>query len=157
MSKALVEITGFEELSKQLLKLPDKVKKKELLKILGQVANPTLRAARKEVPVSEKPHLQSGKRSNKIIESGNLKKSLGKITGKKGLGKENAVVYIGARSKGRKNDGWYGMFVHGGTAHQEANPFMNRAYSQTKGQVTADAEKQVARYIQRQINRLSNA
>ena len=33
---------------------------------------------------------------------------------------------------------------------------MDRAYSQTKGLVTADAEKKVAKYIDEQVKKLSN-
>lgn len=156
MSKPLVEIQGFTELNQKLKSLGnDKVKRREMLKVLGQVANPTVKAARNQAPQSKKPHLISGKRTRKIIEPGNLKKSIGKITGKRGLGKTNAVLYVGPRSKGRKNDGWYGAFVHGGTKHQQPNKFMDRAYAQTGGGVTRDAEDKVAAYIQKQINKLS--
>lgn len=157
MAKSLVEIEGFNVLNAKIRALKDdKTKKKEMLKILGQVANPTVKAARNEAPISNRPHLISGKRTRKLIQPGNLKKSIGKIRGKKGLGKENAVLYVGPRSKGRKNDGWYGMFVAHGTKHQEANPFMDRAYKQTKGKVTAEAEAKTAKYIQKQIDKLSN-
>ena len=155
MSKSVVEIKGFEELRQKLLLLPDKVTKREMLKILGQVANATVSAARSNAPQSKKEHIISGKRTRKIIQPGNLKKSIGKITGKRGLGKENAVLYVGPKSKGIKHDGWYGMFVEKGTKKITANPFMNRAYEQTKGGVTADAEAKVTAYIQKQIDRLS--
>lgn len=156
MGKSLVEIKGFPELQRKLKQLGnDKIKKREMLKVLRQVAKPTVKAARNQAPISSKPHVQAGKRTYKIIEPGNLKKSIGNITGKRGLGKQNAVLYVGPRSKGKKYDGWYGAFVHGGTKKITANPFMDRAFNQTKGQVTADAEKKVAVYIQKQINRLS--
>lgn len=156
MAKSLIEIEGFDKLQSKLKQLPDKVKKSEVLKILGQVANPTVKAARTQAPKSKKPHVQSGTRTYKIIQPGNLKKSIGKIRGKKGSAKVNAVLYVGPRSKGRKNDGWYGAMVHGGTKHQTANPFMNRAYNQTKGQVTAEAEVKIAKYIDKQVARLSS-
>lgn len=155
MNKNLVEIQGFAELQSQLKKLNDKVTKREMLKVLGQVANPTVKAAKSAAPQSKKEHLISGKRARKIIQPGNLKKSIGKITGKRGLGKQNAVLYVGPKSKGKKNDGWYGMFVNKGTVKQTANPFMDKAYNQTKGGVTADAEAKVTAYIQKQITRLS--
>lgn len=156
MGKSLVEIKGFAELERKLKQLPDKVKKREMLKILGQVANPTVKAMRAAAPISKKEHLISGKRARKVIQPGNLKKSIGKIRGKRGLGKENAVLYVGPRSKGKKNDGWYGMFVAKGTVKQKAQPFTKTAYSQTKGQVTDDAEVKVTRYIKKQIDKLSN-
>ncbi len=154
MPKDLYQIDGFEELQRKIKQLPDNVKKKEMLKVLGQVATPTVKAGRQQAPISKKKHVISGKRTRKLIEPGNLKKSIGKIRGKKGLGKENAVLYVGPRSKGRKNDGWYGMFVEYGTKKQNANPFMKKVYQQTKGKVTADAERKVARYIQKQIDKL---
>lgn len=156
MSKNLVEIKGFSELQRKLKTLGnDKIKRREMLKVLGQVANPTVKAARGQAPISKRSHVQSGKRSRKVIQPGNLKKSIGKITGRRGLGKRNAVLYVGPKSKGRKNDGWYAKFVQHGTVKQTANPFMKRAYQQTKGGVTADAEVKVARYMQKQIDRLS--
>jgi len=155
-TKPLFEIEGFDRLQKQIKKLDDRVKRREVLKILGQVANPTVKAARKQAPISKKPHVQAGKRTYKVIQPGNLRKSIGKIRGKRGSAKVNAVLYVGPRAKGRKHDGWYGAFVHGGTKLQSANPFMDRAYNQTKGQVTADAEQKVKKYLDKQIARLSS-
>lgn len=152
----MVEIEGFATLQSKLKQLPDKVKKREMLKILGQIANATVSAAKATAPQSKKAHIISGKRTRKVVQPGNLKKSIGKITGKRGLGKQNAVLYVGPRSKGKKNDGWYGMFVEKGTIKQQSNAFMSRAYAQTKGGVTADAEVKVTKYIQKQIERLSN-
>lgn len=155
MSKQLIAIQGFEELTAKLKQLPDRVKRAELLKIYGQVANPTVLAARALAPKSDKPHHQGGKRTKKLIQPGNLKRSIGKIIGKRGLGKENAVLYVGPRSKGRKDDGWYGAMVHDGTVKQAAQPFMKKAYDQTAGLVSADAEQKVTNYLQKQIDRLS--
>lgn len=156
MAKPLIEIEGFEALQKKIKQLPDKVKRREVLRILGQVANPTVNAARAQAPQSKKPHVQAGKRTYKVIEPGNLKKSIGKITGRRGSAKVNAVLYVGPRSKGRKNDGFYGAFVHGGTKTQSANPFMDRARAQTEGGVTKDAEVKIEQYIQKQVKRLSS-
>ncbi len=152
-----IEIEGFPELQAKIQKLPDKVKKREILKILGQVANTTVKVAKQKVKVSKKKHIISGKnREYKVIEPGNLKKSIGKIRGKKGLAKQNAVLYVGPRSKGRKNDGWYGVFLEYGTVKQKAQPFLRPAYQQTRGKVSADATKKVAKYIQKQIQKLSS-
>ena len=137
MSKPLVEITGFKELENQLKKLTnDKVKKREVLKILGQVANPTVKAVKALTPV----------------RSGIGKKSIGKKNMRK---TRNAVLYVSPRSS-KRADGWYlRQFVIRGTKHQKSNDFVDRAYSQTKGQVTKDAEVRVSKYIQKQIDRLS--
>ena len=162
MSKRIIEITGFKELQQKIKTLPEKIQKKEVIKVLRISARPTVAAARSEVPV----------------DTGQLKKSLGIIVGKKGKSKENPTIYVGPRTTG-KNNGWYGAIVHGGrkvyragykrqhkrsSAQNKANavkfvpgdPYMTRAYNKTKGLITADAEKRVARASQRQIDKLSS-
>ena len=52
----MVEIKGFAELQAKIKQLPDKIKKREMLKVLGQVANATVSTARKEAPKSKKRH-----------------------------------------------------------------------------------------------------
>lgn len=168
MSSFHVEVEGFDELVNELKKIAnDKTKKKESLIILRQIAKPTLDAARKEVPISKKAHWARRKK----LQSGNLKKSLGVITGKN---KENPTILVGPRAK-RSFDGWYGHFVHEGVnvyrkgfkrkrvknannnsaiRRTRANPFLTRAYDQTQGKVTADAEAKFAAFVQRRLNKL---
>ncbi|WP_295093775.1 hypothetical protein [uncultured Flavobacterium sp.] len=168
MSRPIIEIEGFPELMAKIKMLSDpKDKKREVLIILRQVASVTLKTAQSLVPVSRKQHKARGK----LIQPGNLRKSLGNITGKS----ENPTVYIGPRAKG-SNDGWYGHFVHDGHniyakgyrrkrirgANMRAalkrtagNPYMAKAYEATNGQVTADAEKKITAFIQRRIDKLS--
>lgn len=168
MSNIRVDVIGFDKLTAQLKQLAnDKDKKREVLIILRQVAKPTLNVARNLAPVSKKPHVSRGK----TIQPGNLKKSLGNITGKQ----QNPTIYVGARAKG-VNDGWYAHFVHdgrnvyrtgfkrkrvrgansaGAIRRTQGNPFLTKAYERTNGQVTADAEKQMVAFIQRRIKRLS--
>lgn len=163
-----IEVEGFEELKKKIVLLgSDKDKKREMLLILRQIAKPTLAAAKLIVPVGTRNHRERGM----FAGPGTLKKSLGNITGK---GK-NPTVYVGARVKG-SNRGWYAHFVHDGVNYYKkgfkrkhirgANnhaaigsdsgfPFLTKAYEQTKGVVTADAEKKMAKFIQRRINKLS--
>lgn len=158
MSKTLFEIKGFPELQRKIKQLPDKVKKREMLKVLRVVAKPTVAAAKQEAPVGTKVHKRYSRRDGSVLgvyNPGNLKKSIGNITGRRGLARTNAVLYVGPRSKGRKYDGYYGAMVHGGTKYQKPNKYMDRAYSRTKGQVTRDAEDKVAAAIQKQINKLS--
>ena len=67
----------------------------------------------------------------------------------------NPMITVSPRST-RRADGFYlRQFVIPGTKKINANPFIGKAYEQTKGGVTADAEKRVAKYIQKQIDRLS--
>lgn len=167
-SNIKIEIDGIDKLTEQLKRLAnDRDKKREVLIILRNVAKPTLNAARVLAPISKRSHKARGK----TIAPGNLKKSLGNITGKQ----ENPTIYVGARAKG-SNNGWYAHFVHDGRniyrtgfkrkrirganngsaiRRTEGNPFLTKAYQQTNGTVTADAEKQMAAFIQRRIQRLS--
>lgn len=167
-SEIKVDVIGFDKLTEQLKRLAnDKDKKREVLIILRNIAKPTLNAARSLAPISKKTHKARGK----TIAPGNLKKSLGNITGKQ----ENPTIYIGARAKG-SNNGWYAHFVHeghniyragfkrkrvrgannaGALRRTQGNPFLTKAYTATNGQVTAEAEKQMIAFIQRRINRLS--
>ena len=159
----------------------DKDKKRVITSVLRSVAQSTVKAARANAPVSRRPHVVSGRRTKQVIQPGSLKKSIGVIVGKKGTAKQNAVVYAGPRAKG-KNTGWYGHLVELGhniyrsgfkrtrsatakaRAHNASGTrsktkgffYMKKAYESTKGGVTADAEKRVAKVIQRQIDKLSN-
>ncbi len=154
MSKSLVEIEGFAELEKQIKLLTnDKVKKREVLKILGQVANPTVKAVKALTPIgSELIKLRGKTYKRKNYLAGIGRKSIGKKNMRK---TKNAVLYVSPRSS-KRADGWYlRQFVIRGTKYQKANEFIDKAYSQTKGQVTKDAEVKVAKYIQKQINKLS--
>jgi HK97 gp10 family phage protein len=173
MSKPIVEITGFPEFEKKIKSLSnDKDKKREVIGILKQVAGSTVKAAKQAAPISKKEHKARGR----VIQPGNLKKSIGTIVGRKGNAKDNPTVYVGPRAKG-KQDGWYGHFVEYGVnvynkgfkrkrkaganngaaiRRTKANPFMKNAYEQTKGAVTQDAENKVVRYIQKRIDKLSS-
>lgn len=168
MSNVAVNVEGFDKLVAQIRKLAnDKDKRREMLILLRQIANPTLKAAKLFAPISRKKHKARGK----LIAPGNLKKSLGTITGKS----ENPTILVGPRAKG-SFDGWYGHFVHEGVnvynkgykrkrvrgANNKAavsrtpgNPFLTKAYNATNGQVTADAEKRFIAYIQRRVEKLS--
>lgn len=181
MSSSLVEITGFAELQRKLMLLAnDKQKRAPMLKVLRKVAQGTVKVAKRKAPVSKKPHLISGKRTRRMVQPKNLSKSIGTITGKKGAAKTNPTIYVGPRTKG-VNDGFYGNFVEYGhniynkgfkrkrsvsakaKAHNAAGakssttaiPFMRDTYDQTKGQVTAESEKSVVAFIQKEINKLS--
>lgn len=162
-----ITVQGFEELKQKIVLLAnDKDKKREMLLILRQVAKPTLSTAKILAPISKKIHKARGV----TISPGNLKKSLGFITGKN----NNPTIYVGARVKG-PNKGWYANFVHDGIniynkgfkrKHTKAannhaakrrtigNPFLTNAYTATKSVATADAEKRMANFIQRRIDKL---
>lgn len=179
MPRPLFEIQGFDVLRQRIERLAnDRQKKAEITKILRRVAQGTVKVARRMAPISDKPHVVSGRRTKKTIQPGALRKSIGVFTSKRSG--ENALVYVGPRAKGNF-DGWYGHFVEYGhniynkgarrmhsaserarnhnnslsRGRTTAQPYMQETYSQTKGQVTAESEKAVAKYIQKSIDRLS--
>src|SRR5690606_39080251 len=106
-------------------------------------------------PMGKKIHKRySGGKVIKTYSPGNLKKSIGIRNDRN---RETPTVYVAPLiGKKRKYDGYYAHMVHGGTRHMKSNPFMDRAFSSTKGQVTSEAEKKVAEQIQKQINKLSS-
>jgi hypothetical protein len=170
MSNISVNVEGFDRLVAQLKQLSDdKDKKSEVLLILRQIAKPTLDAARSIVPVRRS---YSSLKTKKTVMGGNLKKSLGNITGRKTI---NPTIYVGPRVKGAF-DGWYGHFVHDGVnvynkgykrkhtagANEHAairktkgNPYLTKAFVMTEGVVTVDADRRMTKFIQRRIDRLT--
>jgi len=160
MAKNLTEITGFNQLQLQLKRLPDKVKKRELVKILGQVANPTLKVMRQKTPVStgmNKGYARKKRQIGKTVIASTYTPGYGKKTIAKATMRRtgNAVVMVGPRSRKGKDGYYLRQWVIPGTKYFEGNNFVAASYKQTKGLVTADAEVRVAKYVQKQINRLS--
>lgn len=155
MAKSLIEIEGFSKLKTILKSLgDDKSKRREVTKLLGQLANPTVKAAKRLAPVSKKPHVQ--KRRNQSfgtwITPGTGRKSIGKKTMRRAA---VPMVTVSPR-KNKRVDGWYlRQFVIPGTRYQRSQPFLDQAYSQTQGKITKDSEVRMAKYIQRQIDRLT--
>lgn len=177
-----ITVTGFPQLREKIKDLAnDKDKKKEVLLILRQVARPTLIASKNAAPISRKSHIARGKK----IEPGNLKKSLGLITSRsqnptilvgprakngndgwyghmvheghniyRNPGNANKTLKSGRKKSvlARVTNKRKGTVA----GRVEGIPFMDIAYAQTRGTVTADAEKKVAAFIQRRINKLSN-
>ncbi len=171
MSKPIFEIKGFDELTKKIKKLPDRAKKREVIKILRRSAQTTVKAARQEAPKSEKVHTLKG---GKEIQPGNTKKSIGVQVARKA---KNPMIVVRPRSTGQY-DGFYArafvIFGHniyragfrrnrrgnrrlnnrGAKSRIPANPFMNRAKQKTEGKVSKEALASTEKYIQKLIDRL---
>ena len=170
MSKTLFEIKGFDQLSKKLKQFPDKVKKREVTRLLRKAAGSTVKAARQEAPQSERVHTLRG---GKKVQPGNLKKSIGVQTARRS---RNPMVVVRPRTAKRYNAYYAGFVIFGHNIYRrgfrrnrrgnrkanakgavsrvESNPFMNRAYNATKGRVSAQAVRGVEKYIQKQLKRL---
>jgi HK97 gp10 family phage protein len=128
MSKLVVEIQGFEQLQAKIKDLAnDKDKRREVLNVLRQVAKPTVQAAKSNAPIRKRAvHYGRPDKTGKLKkqEAGNLKKSIGTITGRS----ENPTIYVGARAKG-SHDGYYAHFVEKG----------HRIFNQAKFKITRNA------------------
>ena len=171
MTKALFEVKGFDQLQKKLKSLPDKVKKKEVVRVLRKSAKDTISAARREAPQSKKPHTLKG---GKVIQPGNTKKSIkfqvmrraknpGGIVGPRSLGKYDGfyarqfvipghnIYRVGFKRNRRGNQKFNSR---GAKRRVPENPFMARAFNQTKGRVTDKAREGIEKLIQKQINSL---
>lgn len=138
MAKSLFQIEGFAEFQRKIEALPDKMKRAELLKLLRRSTKPTIAAAKRHVPK----------------KSGRLQRSIGNITGKS---KTYPNVLVGPRARG-KHGGFHGALVefgHGGPSPAPAHPYMRPAIDETKGQVSKEAAEQIAKYLQKTIDRLS--
>lgn len=171
MSKSIVEIKGFDELVRKIKTLPDKAKRKEVIKILRKSAQTTVKVARQEAPKSDKRHTLKG---GKEIQPGNTRKSIGVQVARKA---KNPMIVVRPKSSG-KHDGFYArafvIFGHnvyrtgfkrnrrgnrkfnsrGKKSSIPANPFMNRAKQKTEGRVGKEALASTEKYIQKLIDRL---
>lgn len=166
---SIVKIEGFENLQKIIKKIgDDKTKRREVLKILGQVANPTKKAAQQFVPIGgfhkvrKELYLRKKRQVNKVVVEDSYTPGMGrKSIGKKVMRRaKNPMLVVRANDiaiGGKKKYGGFYLrqFVLPGTKHQAANPFMEKAYKSTAGMVSRSVEKRVARYLQKQIDRLT--
>lgn len=177
------EITGFDDLQRKITQLAksDSQKVSEIRGILRQVAGSTVNAVKSFVPKSRFDHTARGKN----IQSGNLRKSIGLITGKNST---NPTILVGPRVKGGKN-GWYGHMVDQGhnvyrnsgnaskrlksgkqksvlarvTNRRTGNRvgfvpgelFQEKGFAATKGFVANESASKVAAYFQKRIDALS--
>lgn len=174
-----IEVKGFAELVSKIERLADdKDKRKEVILLLKNIAKPTLNVAKANAPVASKKVQSRGK----FIQPGTLKKSLGYINvksenptvavGARSKGNNDGWfahfvhaghdVYNNPNGASKRNGKAKSSLARitnkrkGNVQRRvEGNPFLNDAYESTKGTVTADAEKQMAAFIQRRINKLS--
>ena len=98
-----IQIAGTKELKAILRELPQKTRRKYMLKAWRKSTKPLITAARNNISGYSK----------------SLAKSIGNITGRS---KKSAVVYVGPRVKGKwKDSGWYAPFVEFGTSGVKRN------------------------------------
>lgn len=114
MSGYTIKIEGVDELVKNLKKFSNRATRKKVVNAAQRDAfnrSGIINVAKAQTPVSAYKH--SSNRGGKVKHlPGNLRKSIGLITGKS---KKFPNVQLGYRAgEKRKNDGWYGFMVHEG-------------------------------------------
>lgn len=186
MSNLGITVSGFPELKAKIKELAnDKDKKKEILLILRQVAKPTVLAVQFAAPLKKdwKTHTARGekikagnlKRSIGIINSKLSNPTVFVGPKLKGAFKGWYGLMVDKGHNIYNNEKKYTVYKRKKTERTRSNlgrirgrginktqgkvdpvNFIEKGYNVTKGQVTADAEKKVAIFIQRRINKLSN-
>lgn len=148
------DIKGISQVVAEIKKLDDKLKRRELLKILRRQSKPVLRAIKQNTPVYDYDVIRTRKSDGKqfTYEPGNLKKSMAIKTGKS---KTKPTVMIGPRQGERaKYDGYYAFFIQYGTFNQSPNDFIAKAAEPLIGTVATSASAETKRYLEKKIKEL---
>ena len=111
-----ITITGVDDLIKRLEGLAkDGTKKREVNKAQRRAfkRSSMISIARRNTPVGDSPHFSDrGGKRGRMYTPGNLRDSVGLITGRS---KRFPNIQLGYQAGNkRRNDGWYGKFVHEG-------------------------------------------
>lgn len=148
-----IRIEGMEGVIREIRKLPDKVKRLEILKILRRQVKP-LKAAIKVEADKTNPEGKIYKiRGGKTVEPGNLGDSIKIFNGRN---KEFPSVFIGPEMGPRKkNDAFYAFFVQYGTIHIAPNDFIDKATKPLLPGLAKELSGDLERYLQRIINKLN--
>jgi len=155
------EIEGFKELNAKLKRLPDKVKRTEVLKVFRRVVKPIEKAYSEALPVGR----IDKKRFGTIYPKGTLSKSVKVATVPASKVGGNPSVVIRPGKKG-KYDAFYKFMVvrkgfkgSGRGSRNGANTVVevarNKALANAGGRAQKEAVDKTAKYIQKQIDRLS--
>jgi hypothetical protein len=159
------KIEGFNKLKIQIKKLDDKMTRREVLKIQRKLATPLVRAYRDALPQSNR----TTQRFGSTYPPGNLKKSVSKETvpGRKVGG--NPQIVVRPSTKGKKGGYYRHMVVAKGTEigstrrgsrkgiNTVVSDARDRIYGSRESTLTAKYEKQVTKFVQKQIDKLSKS
>lgn len=156
------EVEGFDRLNERLKELPDKIKRREVLKIFKRLAKPVIKVYAEELPVGKRDKKRFG---NTYIK-GTLSKSIKAVTVPKSKSGGNPAIAIRPAKKG-KYDPWYRfMVVKKGTnvgsgkkgSRKGKNTVVDDARDESFDKVGAQARQkaleQTSKYIDKQIKKL---
>lgn len=164
MNDIEIKVSGFEEISKQLLALPEKIAKKEVDKALRQAAKPMLAAAKANAPVLAA--------STPWRRAGTLRKAI-RIAKLRAPGELNRAITIGVKKLNRRqrraarltalvskykfgtriseqwNDPYYWYFVERGTVKMQPRRFLGRAFDSKRQAFIDDFRKIIGERIEK--------
>jgi hypothetical protein len=172
------KVEGIQDAIKMIKEMEIATSRKIVIMSLRKASRPLVSSMKGLAPLAENRVREWwGKRLT--IEPGTLKRSIRSIAPK--AKRENKIELLvgptkakaGARRKmtetgSNKNDGWFRHFVIRGTAGytykkgknkgryipgQSANPFVDKAYSQTASKVSGELEKEIVSNINKVINK----
>jgi HK97 gp10 family phage protein len=144
-----IKIEGIEELTREIMNLSDdKIKRRELLKILRRQAKPLLASIKSKTPVADKAITFKGV----TYEAGNLKKSFKTQTGRS---KAYPNVAVGpTRGDKVKNDGWYVHFLAYGTPNIQGDDFIKTAADATLPTINTSLSAELQRYVTKKTKQI---
>jgi len=156
MTTGVFEIGGIQEVAREIRSLSsDKMKRKEILKILRRQAEPILMAMKLNAPESDNVIIVR----NKVYYPGDLKKS---IAIKTSPSRSYPNVLVGPRygNGAKKYDGFYAWWIEYGTGTHEADPtggknFVQKTWSQTGVSTHTEASSKLKKYIDKKAKTLN--
>ena len=145
--KLFTKITGDEELDKLLVQVSEVYKVKLLRQVLRKAATPVVKAVRGFTPVSDRDDFDT---KHKL---GDLKKSIGKITGKS---KDFPTIYVGPRVKRNWGiKGYIGGWVNDGVSSEVVNfsgrRYMKKGYEASRMQATQSIRSQLIKILEKKL------
>lgn len=146
-----IKIEGMEGVIREIRKLPPKIKRREVVKIMKRQIKPIQRAIKANTPIAERDATIRGVE----VPRGNLKRSITIFTGKNKL---HPAVYVGpAMGSKKKHDGFYGYFIQYGlgTSKGTPNDFIGEAALPLLGSVNKVMSKDLKRYIDNRAKTLN--
>lgn len=150
------KIEGIEGITREIKSLSDdRVKRREILKILRRQCKPVLNSLKQNTPVAE----TAIKIRGVTYSPGNLKKAMAIKTSPSKL---YPNVLVGPRyGKGAKSyDGFYAWWIEFGKGTHENNPtggrnFIQKTWNQSKDSLFNDTSKELKTYIDKQSKKLN--
>ena len=142
-----IEIEGLDKLIKKLDALPDKVVKKVARPAITKAGRIVRKQMKANAPVGCGVLKRSFTAKTKTYQSGNVVSVVGANT------KTVGTVTLESGRTIKEVPANYLHLVEFGTSHSAPNPFMRRAYEQTKNEVTKKIQDEMSAGIEKQAEK----